>query len=180
MGLLKIEEIPVYGYEDYKRWEGRWELINGVAYAMSPAPSIKHQKVSDNIAWQLNQLLRDCKKCFSLLPVDWKIDENTIVQPDNLVICYEPEKEEYITKAPTLIFEILSKSTVMKDTKIKYELYEKEGVNHYVIVDPSEKVAKVFKLKNGRYEKIKDAQNEKIKMDLKECEVEFDFSLIWA
>ena len=149
MELLRLKEIPIYTYEDYKRWEGRWELIGGIAYAMSPAPTIKHQKISNNIAWQLNELLKNCEECISLLPVDWKIDENTIVQPDNLVICYEPKKNEYITKAPTLIFEILSKASVLKDTKIKYELYEKEGVDYYIIVNPDEKMAKVFKLKMG-------------------------------
>ena len=44
---------PHYTYDDYKLWEGRWELIGGTAYAMSPAPSIAHQAVSNKIAWQL-------------------------------------------------------------------------------------------------------------------------------
>jgi hypothetical protein len=71
----------------YKNWEGRWELIRGIPYAMSPAPSIKHQRISNNIAWQLKSLLMNCSECQALLPVDWKIDEKTTVQPDNLVIC---------------------------------------------------------------------------------------------
>lgn len=36
---------PRYTYEGYKRWEGDWELIEGVPYAMAPSPSGKHQRV---------------------------------------------------------------------------------------------------------------------------------------
>ena len=68
-------------------------------------------------------------------PIDWKINEETTVQPDNLVVCGELEKKAYLNKTPTLIFEILSKSTAHKDRTTKFKLYEQEGVRHYVIVD---------------------------------------------
>ncbi|MBB6285288.1 hypothetical protein HNR34_003703 [Geobacillus subterraneus] len=51
--ILKMKEgetmdnIPdsnkIYTYADWKTWEGRWELINGKAYNMTPAPSTEHQ-----------------------------------------------------------------------------------------------------------------------------------------
>ena len=49
MSALKIEYLPYYTYEDYKHWEGRWELIYGIAYAMSPMPMIKHQNITGKI-----------------------------------------------------------------------------------------------------------------------------------
>ena len=47
MGGVKIEDIH-YTYDDYKTWEGEWELIDGIPFArnssmMAPAPEIKHQ-----------------------------------------------------------------------------------------------------------------------------------------
>ena len=178
MGALRIE-IPRYSYSDYKHWEGRWELIDGVAYAMAPMPLLRHQRVISNIDRQLNELLENCEKCFATLPVDWKIDENTIVQPDNLVICYEvDENASYITKAPSLIFEILFPSTTLKDETTKFDLYEREGVKYYVIVNTEDKIAKVYELKNGRYIKKIDATREKVWFEF-ECEIEFDFSKIW-
>ena len=30
--------VETYTYEDYKRWEGDWELIDGVPLAMAPSP----------------------------------------------------------------------------------------------------------------------------------------------
>ncbi|RUM41883.1 MAG: Uma2 family endonuclease [Desulfurobacterium sp.] len=179
VGIIGLNEYPRYTYEDYKNWEGKWELIEGIPYAMSPSPGWKHQIISSKIAWQLEELLKECKECKPLLPVDWKISEDTVVQPDNLVICYEPEDKPYLTKAPSLIFEILSKSTALKDREIKFKLYEREGVKYYIIVDPEDRIAKIYKLENGRYIKVCDATNEKVKFELGECKFEFDFFLIF-
>ena len=182
MGVLKLEDLPRYTYEDYKNWDGNdWEIIYGQAYAMSPAPMIKHQSISSNIAWELKNIFQNCKRCQTLLPVDWKISDDTIVQPDNSVICHTPTNEAYITKAPKIIFEILSKRTAKKDKGLKYELYEREGVEYYIIVDPVEEIAKVYKLYNGRYIKVCDASDELVEFKIRECdsEMEFDFSKIW-
>jgi|AMFO01.1.fsa_nt_gi hypothetical protein len=56
MGTLRLEDLPHYTWDDYRLWEGRWELIHGVPYAMTPAPSIWHQQVSQNIAALLQDL----------------------------------------------------------------------------------------------------------------------------
>ncbi len=179
MGALKEEDLPHYTYEDYTLWEGDWELIYGVPYAMSPAPMIKHQAISNKIAWHLQELLKECKACQALLHVDWKIDNNTIVEPDNLIICHEPQHEAYITQAPKVIFEILSKSTAHKDKNLKYSLYEKEGVAYYIIVHPTDEVAKVYKLHEGRYIKVCDAHDDVVDFELDECDFSFDFGKIW-
>ena len=91
MGLpaLKIEDLPHYNYYDYSKWEGKWELIKGIPYAMTPAPVIKHQRLNSKIDRYLGELLKKCEKCEALLPVDWVIEEDTVVQPDNLVVCSE-------------------------------------------------------------------------------------------
>ena len=114
-----------------------------------------------------------------MLPVDWKIDEQTVVQPDNLVVCGELENDAYLIKAPVLIFEILSTSTANKDRTTKFHLYEREGVCHYVIVDPVNKVAKVYSLNNGVYIKVQDASSESVDFDITYCKISFDFSKIW-
>ena len=49
----KIEKKYTYG--DYITWskEERWELIEGVAYFMAPAPSRKHQEILRELLGQL-------------------------------------------------------------------------------------------------------------------------------
>ena len=179
MSTPNLEDLPHYTHDDYVQWEGRWELIHGVAYAMSPTPSIAHQSISQHIASQLERALENCQECHALLPVDWKIDEENTVQPDNLVVCGELEKTAYLCKTPTLIFEILSKSTAHKDRNTKFKLYEREGVRHYVIVDPNESIAKVYCLKDGRYIKVLDASKDNVGFDLGKCMMLFEFAKIW-
>ena len=179
MSTSDLEHLPHYTYDDYVQWDGRWELIYGVPHAMSPSPSITHQSISQHIASQLERALENCPECHALLPVDWKIDEETTVQPDNLVVCGELEKTAYLSKAPALIFEILSKSTAHKDRTTKFKLYQHEGVRHYVIVDPNEKIAKVYRLQDGHYIKVLDASKDIVEFDLRKCTIPFEFAKIW-
>ncbi|MEP6596015.1 MAG: hypothetical protein ABJA71_08705 [Ginsengibacter sp.] len=37
---------PHYTYDEYCQWEGRWELIEGMPYAMSLLPVPEHQRFS--------------------------------------------------------------------------------------------------------------------------------------
>ena len=179
MGKTYIEDLPQYTYKDYQQWEGLWELIYGIPHAMSPAPSIQHQQISQQIAVALNESLENCDECQALLPVDWKIDENTVVQPDNLIVCGKPNGN-FLTKAPALIFEILSQSTEKKDSTTKFRLYEKEGVKHYIMVDPNKKIAHIYSLHEGRYSKRMDATEETCEFDLGVCQITFNFARAWA
>ncbi|MEO6695505.1 MAG: Uma2 family endonuclease [Ignavibacteria bacterium] len=182
MDDVKNKYLPHYTYEDYKNWEGRWELINGIPYAMSPAPRIEHQEVSGRIHFQLLTSLENCRDCKPLLPIDWKIpgdDDDNVLQPDNLVICKDI-KGTFITDAPVMIFEILSPSTALKDRYIKYNIYESNGVKYYIIVDIDSKTADVFELENSSYKKIIEAKNDFVKFELeKDCSIDFNFEKIW-
>ncbi len=177
---IKAEHLPEYTYKNYLLWEGNWEIIHGVPYAMSPGPSIKHQRLNTLITRLLNELMDDCGKCEAIMPVDWKISETTVVQPDVSIICQESGNENYIDFAPTVIFEILSPSTQKKDRTLKYDLYEDEGVKYYVIVSPEDEQVEVFQLNGKAYELKLKTGTEKFVFNLEDCSVEFDFSKIWA
>ena len=43
MDILTLEDIN-YTYNDYEIWEGNWELIENVPFAMSPALMRKYPK----------------------------------------------------------------------------------------------------------------------------------------
>ncbi|MEO7766170.1 MAG: Uma2 family endonuclease, partial [Ferruginibacter sp.] len=66
---------PYYTYEDYCQWEGQWELIEGMPYAMSPAPVPAHQRVSMVLSRRLDEALEKCKQCIVYPPLDWKITQ---------------------------------------------------------------------------------------------------------
>jgi Uma2 family endonuclease len=180
MGVLRLaDELPHYTLSDYLQWEGRWELIHGVPWAMSPAPTIEHQQISARIHAQLFNELSDCTACQALLPVDWRIDDETVVQPDNLVVCGEVSGS-WLSRAPQLIFEVLSPSTAKKDQGVKFELYQREGVRWYGVVDPVSQVVKLYRLTDdGRLVKHADLHDERVAIDLVQCRIDFDAAAIW-
>ena len=187
MGLALKKQEEQYTYGDYLGWpdEERWELIDGVAYDMSPAPSTKHQKVFGVLFTEFFVYLRG-KTCevFSapfdvILP---EYDENeedcrTVVQPDILVVCDKTKIDSKRCKgAPDLAIEILSPSTTKKDMTVKFALYERVGVKEYWIVHPLDKTVLVYKLDGNKYaraemysaeEKIKVGIFEDLEIDLK-------------
>ena len=172
------EYIPRYTYEDYCRWEGRWELINGIAYAMTPSPVFKHQDASGNIHIELYRLLKKCSNCVPVQAVDWRINDMTVVCPDNMVVCNK-DHGDFVTGPPAIIFEILSPSTGIKDKKVKFRLYESQGVPCYIIVDIENRMAEIFELSDGMYGTARIAGLDSIPLPVCGCNIGFDFSIIW-
>ena len=144
--------IEYYTYEDYKKWEGKWELIDGIPLAMAPAPLPTHQFIASQILLQLNKQLENCKQCIALGEVDYKISDETILRPDVVLTCEKLNKPFIIN--PEIIFEIVSPSSARRDEKFKFEIYEKEKIKYYILVYPEDKIAKAYKLKNSKFEKI--------------------------
>jgi hypothetical protein len=58
---LTFQDIPHYTYTDYKSWEGDWELIQGIPYAMSPAPNWKHHRFGSRFVTACSQALNKKK-----------------------------------------------------------------------------------------------------------------------
>lgn len=144
---------PYYTYEDYCQWEGRWELIEGMPYAMCPAPVPAHQMAGAMLCNLFIVALKKCKKCKVSLPLDWKIKEDTIVQPDLLIVCDEIEKK-FLDFPPVLVVEILSPATAVKDRGEKMELYQSQQVKYYLIIDPQFKKLEVYEYINSHYEPV--------------------------
>ncbi len=142
-----------YTYEDYQHWPDseRWEIIEGEAYDMSPAPLIRHQNIVLNISYELKKSLG--KKCpVFIAPADVVFDEYNVVQPDVFAVCDRNMiTEKNIQGAPVLIIEVISPSTSLKDRREKKNLYERFGVKEYILVFPDDCTAERYVLKKGGY-----------------------------
>jgi len=172
----KYEEF--YSYDDYIHWEGNWELIDGIPYAMSPSPIIKHQFFGGSILSQLYNNIENCDKCLVVAEEDWKVNNNTILKPDIALICDEPN-ESYITKAPEIVVEIISPSTAKRDETIKFQIYEAEKVLYYILVYPDELKAKIFKLKKDKFIKVGDFFTETYKFKNTTCKAKINFERVF-
>ena len=140
--------------QDYVNWpeDERWEIIAGEAYAMTPAPSIKHQRISRHLISLFDRFFkgRECEPFEA--PTDVFFDQQNVVQPDLLVVSDQNKiTEKNIQGAPDLIVEILSPSTAVKDKREKKALYERFGVCEYLIVYPAEELVGRFVPSDGSY-----------------------------
>ena len=174
---MSVVDLMNYTYADYKSWEGDWELIEGLPVSMAPAPMKIHQQLSRDIAIELAK--DECEPCELLYEVDWKICEETVVRPDIVFTC-DDEGEAYLTKAPKIIVEIISPSTARKDETVKFDLYEAEGVQYYLIVYPDDLKAKAYTLKEGKYRKIGDFTHETLTFEELPCNLEINFQKVFA
>ncbi|XSG84763.1 MAG: Uma2 family endonuclease [Methylohalobius sp. ZOD2] len=176
--MLSPELLPHYTIQDFQRWEGDWELIEGIPYAMVPSPTFLHQRIIARIIAHLEDVLEPCADCQAVLETDWIVREDIVVRPDIMVVC-GPIEGDYPTRAPRLIFEIISPSTALRDERIKFDLYEREGVGFYILVYPDRKTAKLFQWQNGCYIKRTDIGSDRETFDWGDCRIEFDFAKIW-
>jgi len=142
--------LPHYTFEDWQHWEGQWELLHGIPYAMSPMPVPKHQRISMKLGAEFTFALKRCKNCEAYQPIDYKIEDDIIVQPDLLIICRKIQKP-YLDFPPSLIAEILSPSTALKDRHTKFQIYLSQSIPYYIIVSPDTEEVEVFEFKDGNY-----------------------------
>lgn len=134
--------------------EERLELIDGEIFILH-SPKTKHQRVLSELHVLFYNFFKD-KKCIPMLaPYDIRLKRHkkdmNVVQPDIMVICDLEEKlgdDDYYHGTPTLIVEILSKSTRRKDIIKKLDLYMCTGVTEYWIVDPISNEVHVYYFKD--------------------------------
>lgn len=161
MGLPAKKLDQVYTYKDYASWpdDERWELIDGVAWNMSPAPMRRHQKILGDLHVVFREYFEDkpCEVYLAPFDVFFPADEDqemddvtTVVQPDLSVIC---DQKKLIEKGcygpPDLVVEILSPYTIKKDFNEKYRLFERSAVGEYWIIDPGNRYIRIFKFQEA-------------------------------
>ena len=178
MGHLRQDDLPRYTYQDYRQWEGDWELIEGIPFAMTPSPVKNHQILMGNIFTEAVAKIGECPDCEVLIDEDWKLNSNTVLKPDVAVVC-DDENPSYITKTPEIIFEVLSPSTAKRDEGLKFEMYQEQGVEYYILVYPDDLTAKVYQLHNEKYKRAAECDIETFAFDNASCPLDFDFSQIF-
>ena len=149
---VAVKKDKRFTYQDYLNWpeDERWELIDGEAYCMSPAPKIIHQRILNNLAYEFTRQLKKCQHFIA--PTDVVLDDFNVVQPDLFVVCSKKKiTEDNIQGAPDLVIEITSPATELKDRREKKALYERFGVKEYIIVFPDREYLERYVLKNKKY-----------------------------
>ena len=192
MAPLAKELDKKFNYADYLTWpdDERWEIIEGVVYDMSPAPSTEHQRISFGLSGILYNFLKgkQCQAFAAPFDVRFSEDKNdadeaieNVVQPDIVVICEKRKVDKRgCLGAPDIVIEILSPSTAYKDQTEKLALYERHAVKEYWVFNPDAKYVLAYSLEELKYGKPEYlTENDALKSKALEG-LMIDLSEIWG
>ncbi len=144
-------------YGDYLKLDDdkRYEIIEGELLEM-PAPSTTHQRLVGRLFRLMSEFVeeKDLGEVF-VSPVDVILSETNVVQPDVVFVSKERSeivKEKGVFGAPDLVVEVISPSTLKRDTEDKKRIYAEHGVKELWLVFPGERAVEVFTLRGSSYE----------------------------
>ncbi|HEV7859329.1 MAG TPA: Uma2 family endonuclease [Pyrinomonadaceae bacterium] len=139
-----------------RKAEYKSDYFNGEIFAMTGA-SREHNLITTNIIGELRQQLKG-KSC-EVYPSNMRVRvpaARLYTYPDVVVVCGEPKFEDaYVDTLlnPTLIVEVLSRSTETYDRGRKFGYYRTiESLSAYLIVEQDEyKIEQYVKQADGRW-----------------------------
>jgi Uma2 family endonuclease len=119
--------------------EGRWELYNGVPYAM-PSERVGHIEVKGAVYLALLRAVRKAAVPCQVLTdgAGVRISQHVMHHPDAIVYCGPRLPDSALeVPNPVIVVEVLSPSTRKFDETVKKDGYfSLRSVLHYLIVDP--------------------------------------------
>lgn len=123
------------------------EFVDGIVYAMAGA-SRRHNDISSD----LHRLLRDsvqppCRPYLLDVRVHIKTDERELFYyPDVVVTCSELDTDDYLISMPSLIVEVLSRTTEDLDRGEKFDDYRTVAtLQEYVLVHQERVCVEVYR-----------------------------------
>ena len=136
-----------------------YELLNG-SIVMTPPAGWPHGNTEARIVRELG----NCAAQYQLgevfgSSIGYRLPSGDTLEPDVSFISYArlqagppPQRGKFLEIAPNLVVEILSTPTALRDRTEKKDIYERNGVDEYWLVDTDRREATVFRLVNGRYD----------------------------
>lgn len=134
----------------------RYEAVGGELY-VTPPPSFHHQEISMRLGVALYRMLQEPGHGVVVAgPVGVEFpDTEEGVQPDLVFISQARSgiiRRGWIRGVPDLVVEILSPTTARRDRGAKLDLYRRQGVPEYWIVDPDARSVAVWRFAAGATE----------------------------
>ena len=159
---MQAEKLDKISIEEYiaieKANDTKYEYHDGSIYAMAGG-TLNHALICGNIFGEIRTSLRaKGKKCTTInseakLRIEVK---NSYVYPDAMVVCGDIEtsdrKPDAVTN-PTVIIEVLSKSTAAYDRGDKFYLYRQiESLREYILVEQEKAEIEVYTKKGDLWQ----------------------------
>lgn len=154
---MSAEPQPYFSPQEYLRFEryanDKSEYVDGELFAMAGASRV-HNRIVTNVVGELRQQLknRPCGLYASDMRV--RVTPTTYAYPDMIVVCGREEFAEQdgidTLLNPTVMFEVLSKSTGGYDKRDKFTFYrELASLREYLLIATKEHHVEQYVLQNG-------------------------------
>lgn len=123
------------------------EYIDGRVYAMGGA-SNNHARITGNVFGEFRNHLKG-KPC-EAFAADTKVKAGqNYFYPDVVVDCSQPSGDDYFSKAPVIIVEVLSKSTKKHDLTTKLIQYiNLPSLQEYVLIEQDSAAVQILRRRN--------------------------------
>ena len=138
----------------------RYELIDGVLI-VTPSPVPAHQRAVVRLIVLLTRRCPPGQEVF-VAPLDVDLAEDTVLEPDVLVVAKEQIGEHHIAGPPLLAIEVLSPSTRRIDLLLKRSRLESAGCPSYWVIDPDQVSVQGWELIDGKYVDAGSAQGDEL------------------
>ena len=134
-----------------------YEIIEGVKF-MAPSPGWGHVNVTANLVILIGGYARINKLGVAVADnFDVHFPDGSLFKPDFIFVSAEKAKSLLQDKnmtlhgVPDMVAEIFSRSTMKRDIGIKKDIYERNGVKEYWIINPWSESIEVYLLRDGKY-----------------------------
>ena len=134
-----------------------YEIIEGGKF-MSPSPNAWHNNVGGKLYLLIGMYVATNKLGLVFNDhMDFHFPDGNVIQPDFAFVSAENDrlvidnKNSTIHGVPDMVAEIFSRSTMKRDIGIKKDIYERNGVKEYWMIDPWRESVAVYILRDGKY-----------------------------
>ncbi len=143
--------MPAYDFR-----EKHYEIINGEKF-LYPAENFKHNLINNSLLMLFASYVKENRSGFVFMHLYTYLPDGNLVFPDILFIDKAQEKlvieneDEPFRGVPDMVAEIFSRSTMKRDVSVKKDVYERNGVKEYWMIDPWSENIQVYLLRDGKY-----------------------------
>ncbi len=144
-------EIFRESYDDY-------EIIGGEKF-MAPSADLWHNTVVINLISTIGVYAKERQLGFVFSDsLDVHFPDGNLFKPDFAFISAAnskiviDNKHSTIHGVPDMVAEVFSRSTMKRDIGVKKDIYERNGVKEYWMIDPWRETVEVYLLRDGKFE----------------------------
>lgn len=125
---------------------------------MAPSPNWGHVNVTANLITLIGGYARINKLgVVTGDNFDVHLPDGSLLKPDFMFVSaaneklFVDQKQNTLHGVPDMVAEIFSRSTMKRDVGIKKDIYERNGVKEYWMIDPWRESVSVYLLRDGKF-----------------------------